>query len=495
MNVCSADEARKIDTRAMTHYHIPSLILMEHAAQKCAERIKKEGPDKKSVIVCGPGNNGGDGLAIARLLVLDRIRPYVFMMGSHMSESEKVQYDILKAMHVPIHTQVEEALLKITEADIVVDALFGNGLTRNIEGPYADVINHINACKNKVYAVDIASGLDATTGRILGTCIHADATIALDCYKRGHWIGQGLEVSGQIECADIGIPHDDSISPFQMIDEDLAKACLPIRKNHSHKGTFGKALMIGGCQSMHGAITMAAQACYHSGIGTLTLMIPDCIGDIIAYKMDSVMRQIVKSENGYFSNDILQKDISRYDIITIGNGLGRTEITKEIVKKVLKTDAPVILDADAIWGIQEQSELLNRSNETILTPHIKELSYILQRKTSDIANNPIEAALEFSKRFPNCTLILKSSITIIVKGNRRLIWAHPNSALAKGGSGDILCGIVTGLFGQNKDACKAAICAAYIHGKSADTKKDPAAFQPDDCIENINRIFVQLRKT
>lgn len=493
--ICTAKKARETDANAIQNYHIPSMVLMEHAAMECVKLIQCK---KKNVILCGPGNNGGDGLAIARLLHQNHIESYIYISSDHLSIDEQIQYDILESLNVEIHSDFNEVLEKITEADIIIDCLFGNGLSRNIEGKYAQLIEAINQSKAYIYAIDVPSGLDATTGNILGTAVQANETIALDCFKEGHFVNQGQKVCGTIHCVDIAIPYELHSDDIQYVDTNLIKNILPKRSPFSHKGTYGKALMIGGSQAMHGAITFAAKSCYHSGIGTLTLFIPDCINDILSTKMDCAMHICAPNQQGYFdesSIDLLKQNINSFNVISIGNGMGRSKVSQELVKVCLKSNLPVIVDADAFWAIQENEDLLNRQAPTILTPHVKELSYILKRSVKDIATNPIQAAKDFSKQYPNCTLILKSDITLISKGNQQYLYSKPNSALAKGGSGDILCGIVTGLYGQCKDSLQASLCAVYIHSHAAQTKKDPACVQPEDIIERINDVFIELRKS
>lgn len=492
--ICNAKTARETDAKAIQEHHIPSMVLMEHAAIECVKLIKCK---KKNVILCGPGNNGGDGLAIARLLHQNHIESYIYVSSSHLSIDEQTQYDILESLNIPINSDDQEVIEQIKEADVIVDCLFGNGLSRNIEGKYVDLIEAINQSNAYVYTIDVPSGLDATTGKVLGTAIQANETIALDCFKEGHFVNQGQKICGQVHCVDIAIPYELHSNYVQYVDTELVRHLLPERSPFSHKGTYGKALMIGGSQAMHGAITFAAKSCYHSGIGTLTLFIPDCISDVLSIKMDCAMHICAPNHQGYFDTgaiELLKQNIDTFNVISIGNGMGRSEVSKELVKVCLESDKPVIVDADAFWAIQDNVELLNRQADTILTPHVKELSYILNQSVKDIANNPIQAAKDFSKQYPNCTLILKSDITLISQGHQQYLYSKPNSALAKGGSGDILCGIVTGLYGQCRNSLQASLCAIYIHSHAAQTKKDPACVQPEDIIEQINDVFIKLRK-
>lgn len=496
--ICTAAQARLADKTAIHEYKIPSLILMEHAALGCTKIIQNHlQPGDQVLILCGPGNNGGDGLAIARLLQ----RPcFVYApKASSMSNDERIQWDMLEKNEQVHFSSFEETLSLIQNADMVIDAVFGNGLSRNIEDNYKTLIDAVNASNAFVISVDINSGLDATTGKILNTCIISDLTICLDCIKTGQLINDGKKVCSKLECIPIGIPQTihASLKTAILLDSEEAKQLLPRRSNDGHKGTFGKALMIGGSYAMHGAITMAARACYQSGIGTLTCFVPDCIHDILAQKMEFAMLKNGDDIDGYFSKDAAQKlsnEIGKYDIVTIGNGMGQQESTKELVQKALQLSTCTLLDADACWAIREHPELLRQDFSIILTPHIKEMTYLCHRSLSEILQDPFGTVQEFCASYPNGTLVLKSDITLIGHKNQMYVLHQPNSALAKGGSGDILCGIIAGLYGQCRNAFQAAAIGTYIHSCCAKQKKDPACFMPEDLIHQIPSVFQSLRE-
>lgn len=496
--ICTAAQARLADKTAIHEHKMPSLILMEHAALGCTKIIQKHlQPGDQILILCGPGNNGGDGLAIARLLQ----RPcFVYAPKvSSMSNDERIQWDMLEKNEQVHFSSFEETLSLIQNADMVIDALFGNGLSRNIEGNYKTLIDAVNASNAFVISVDINSGLDATTGKILNTCIISDLTICLDCIKTGQLINDGKKVCSKLECIPIGIPQTihASLKTAILLDSEEAKQLLPRRSNDGHKGTFGKALMIGGSYAMHGAITMAARACYQSGIGTLTCFVPNCIHDILAQKIEFAMLKNGDDIDGYFSKDAAQKlsnEIGKYDIVTIGNGMGQQESTKELVQKALQLSTCTLLDADACWAIRELPELLRQDFSIILTPHIKEMTYLCHRSLSEILQDPFGTVQEFCASYPNCTLVLKSDITLIGHKNQMYVLHQPNSALAKGGSGDILCGIIAGLYGQCRNAFQAAAIGTYIHSCCAKQKKDPACFMPEDLIHQIPSVFQSLRE-
>ena len=497
--ICTAQQARQADTLAIQQVHIPSLILMEHAALGCFSHLKSRLQKAQStVIVCGPGNNGADGLAIARLCKDHQIQCSVFLVDpEHLSIDEKIQWEMIQALGIPYTVHLEKGIQSIHQADLIIDALFGNGLDRPIQEPYTTIIQEINASNAFVASIDIASGLQATTGNALGICVHADQTLAIDCLKTGHYRNDGRKYSGRLICLPIGIPdhlHNTLKTALLLETKDIQ---IPLRDNHSHKGTFGKALMIGGSQSMHGAITMACQACYRSGIGTLTCMIPDCIQKIVGQKMEFAMNLCVPSQDGIFSIEgveTLDQEKSKYDILTLGNGMSRNETTALFVKHALESDRCVLLDADACWALKDQLALLDRDAPVLLTPHLKEMTYLCQKDLKAIQEDPFETVSAFCEAHPQCTLVLKSDFTLIGHQDKLYVWDHANSALAKGGSGDILCGILTGLYGQCRDPLQAAITGVMVHSLCADIKKDPASVMPQDLIEQIPIVFSSLRE-
>lgn len=493
--------ARSIDSSAINDYKIPSLILMEHAAIGCVKIIKNEvSIDKKICVLCGPGNNGGDGLAIARLLHHQGYDVFTSVPSREsMSVDENIQFEMIKSLNIEYSNELDTTLKNIRASDVIIDTLFGNGLSRDIAGNYETIINEVNSSNKLVYSIDIASGIHATTGKVLNCAIKANCTITLDCFKEGHWIYPGKEYCQNLKLVDIGIPkyiHEQSDKAVY-IDEDYVKSIFPKRDNHSHKGSFSKALMIGGSKEMPGAISLASKACAHSGIGTLTIMEPDCIGDILFQQMDFAMHIRCKDIDGHFDRSAveqLNKHIDNYDFVTIGNGMQRNDETIKLVEAVLKSNKPVIVDADGLWALSNLKELLKREYDTILTPHIKEMSYICGKSVKEILEAPFDGIRDFCKEYPNCTVILKSDITYIGYKNEVYVFSNPNSALAKGGSGDILCGIIAGLYGHRIRSVDAAVCAVYTHSKCANIKKDPAVISPEDLVNELNNVYGSLRK-
>lgn len=497
-SVCSSSQARKCDQLAIHSHHIPALLLMEQAAfQSCLlieEQIKA---DQNIVILCGPGNNGADGMAIARLLYQkDYAVKVIHPLYDLMSEDEKIQYNIIDALHITKTKDEQQAIEWISSCDCLIDCLFGNGLNRNIEEPYLSMIQTIHESKPYTISIDMPSGIHATTGQIMKNYIPCDLLISLDCFKEGQWIHPGNQAYQEITCVPIGIDASFHQKDTIYLDSSYIQKILPSRLIHAHKGTYHKACMIGGSQNMHGAIKMAAEACYRSGIGTLTLMIPDCIQTTIQNTCPFAMMLSYPSQNGFFhpqAIDLANTTLNNFDIISIGNGMGLNPVTEQFVSCVLQIEKIVVIDADGLNALQGQMDLLHRKAPTILTPHIKEMSVLMNCSIQDILKDPFGITRQFCLTYPNCILILKSSHTWIGQNDQLYLYSHPHSALAKGGSGDILCGIITGLLGQTSPL-EASLCAVAIHNQCAwQIKKDPASLLPADLIHAISSSFEYFR--
>lgn len=498
----SGQTAQAIDACAQNTLHIPSLILMEHAAIECVKQIENLVQENHSIfILCGPGNNGGDGLAIARLLYLNHYNVVCYCpRKQHMSESEKVQFEIIQSLNIPFTHSYLDAISQMKKSDVLIDALFGIGLSRSIEGNYKELIEASNELDCLTISIDMPSGIDATKGTMLGCSVDADYTISLDCYKIGQWIQDGVYSCGKLSCVSIGIPntlHERVLDPIVVLNEDLVRSMFPYRCNFYHKGMFGKALMIGGSSSMPGAISMAAKACYHSGVGTLTLMVPNCIADLMAIKLDVAMLLRANSHNNETfdrtSVSLLKNVIDNYSHVSIGNGMQKTASTDALVDCILHSHIPAIIDADAIQSVGKHLDWLNREEPVILTPHIKEMSDLTGLSIEAILSQPFDCVRNFCLAHPNCIVVLKSDQTLIGYQHQIYVLNAPNQALAKGGSGDLLCGIITGLFGQCQDALSAAVCGVYLHSLAAQTDLDGAVFQPDDLIHNLDDAFKKMR--
>lgn len=498
--ICSAQKARLADETAIHVYHFPSIVLMENAALKISHEIEKRFSKKNKVfIACGPGNNGGDGMAVARILFEKGYPVFIFTPNSGMSADEGIQFEMIQKLGIPYSSRFDEVYEKIQESTVIVDALFGSGLSREISGIYLDLIEAMNTSSAYKIAVDICSGLNGTTGQIMKIAFKSDLCLCLDCIKEGLLINQGPKLYKKIKCLSIQIPqriHQEAEDVNILLNKTAAKKLIPYRSDLLNKGKFGKALMIGGSINMHGALCMAAEACYHSGIGTLTLMIPDFLHDVFAIKLNCCMLLPAPSQQGVFSEnaaDFFNGHFHDFSQITIGNGMKKTKSTEKLVEAVLKSNKPVILDADAIGIAGKHKIWLKRKEPVILTPHVKEMADLCGCSIQDVLTNPLKILKEFTSEFENCTVVLKSDITFIADSKQCYSFIGRNSALSKGGSGDVLCGIISGLFGQCQNPIQSAAAGVYLHAKAASYFTDPASFQPEDIIRQLGKAFKNLR--
>lgn len=496
----SALQARQSDQNTIAS-GVPSLVLMENAARQIAGRIAAENP-RKVLFVCGPGNNGADGLAAARLLKQkNKNINIVCLFEGKSSPDEDVQITAARNAGIPIldYSHIDLIGDLDAETDIIADCLFGSGLSRPVAGKIADLILQINQTPAKVFSIDIASGLDGNTGEILGSAVKADVTLALDSIKEGQIRNDGPACSGNVEVFDILIPEQNHDCQFYVLDEELAASFLPKRSVSSHKGTYGKGLLVGGSLPMQGALAMAAKACFHAGIGTVTLYTPKEAAIALASKMDLAMIVSAPSMNGFFDLEAvvaLPELLKNYSVFLAGNGMGTGKGARLVMECLMESDVKLVADADGLNCLALKKELLARKSAYIMTPHVKEFSRLSGFSVSDILRDPVACARTFIEKYPNVTLVLKGEQTIVADRTRMAWICHPNSALAKGGSGDVLAGLITGLYAQVSDPFKAACLGVYIHNQASfeSLDIDPAFFTPLNLIENFNPVFLRLRR-
>ena len=508
MKAVTIKEMQGMDASAIYDYGIPSIVLMEHAAMAlCDYFLKNIKKEKHILILCGPGNNGGDGFALARLLVqagFSYVKIYCNVEYKDMSNDEYTNARIAENYHIPriITADLKEIKHMLESADIVVDALFGTGLTRNITGFYDQLILQLNVLEKYVISIDMPSGIHGDTAQIMGVAVQASKTLTFESYKIGQIIYPGSAYCGEVIPLSIQMPKEivEQVKGITILDDKIAKEMLPKRRSHSNKGSYGKALLIGGSKQMHGAITMCAKAALQSGIGTLTLFVPDCISFLLSLKLEESMIIEASSENGFFSMnavDELKRILPQFDLIIIGNGMGRNDVSRALVKTVLESDCACIVDGDALYEIGKMPNMLQRTSPTILTPHIKEMSYLTGRTVNDIIKKPFETIEAFLQTYPSLTLVLKDEHTMIVNKDVGYVNLSGNNALAKGGSGDVLCGIIAGLYGQSKCAISSACCGVYIHAISADFllhREDANSILPNDLILQLSKTFKKIRQ-
>lgn len=511
MKLATAAQMKELDRQAIEERMIPSIDLMERAAEGVTKAVLDFLPDRPNkcrvAVFCGAGNNGGDGIAAARQLFMKGVRVRVFQVGSfeRMTPDALEETRRLSECGVELELYVPENLSQSSWArnsHVLIDAVFGVGLSREIasESMYAAAINLINECPGKVVAADIASGVAADSGLVLGCAVKADRTVTFTRKKVGQVLGEGARLSGEVVVWEIGIPMDlqnKMVCSVQTIEKEYASAVLPKRKFDGHKGDFGKLLVIGGAVGYTGAPYLTASAAVRTGCGLVYLGVPSSIWTAEAAKCVSAMPFPLADKDGALSHRALPdiyKKLSGCDVLALGPGLARTANTERLVWDLLtEAQQPVVLDADGINALPGHIDVLDRrkGRVTILTPHDGEFA----RVGGDLSVGRIEAARMFAQEH-GCILVLKGHRTIVAtpEGNV-LVNTTGNSGLAKGGSGDVLTGIIASLLAQGATAVQAAALGVWMHGRAGDfaaQRLTEYSMTPADVIECLPEVFREL---
>ena len=514
MKLATAAQMRELDRQAIEERGIPSIDLMERAAEGVARAALSLLPEKASkcraAVFCGAGNNGGDGIAAARMLFLRGVRVRAFLVGSYekMTPDALEETQRLSECGVELEQYSPDDLSQSAWArssHVLVDAIFGVGLSREIaaDSAFAAAIRLINECSGAVVAADIASGVEADTGRVLGCAVKADKTVTFTFQKIGQAVGEGALLSGEVIVQDIGIPADLQkvmICQTQTTEQAFARSALPERKADGHKGTFGKLLIVGGAVSYTGAPYLSASAAVHSGCGLVYLGVPQSIWAVEAAKCVSAMPFPLADKNGGLSAKALsgvEEKLFGCDVLALGPGMSRNPQTEQLVLELLRrTQKPVVLDADGINALEGHIDVLDArcGRVTILTPHDGEFARI----GGDLSHGDrIRAAREFAVQH-SCILVLKGhrTITATPEGNA-LVNTTGNSGLAKGGSGDVLTGVIASLLAQGATPVQAAAAGVWMHGRAGDlaaARLTAYAMTPSDVIQRLPEVFRELLK-
>jgi len=464
----NAKEMKQADSNTIEKFKIPSLVLMERAALKVVEVIELEHLDTENVlIVCGCGNNGGDGLAIARILHVKGISVDVCMLGEYekCSNETKQQYDILNAYNVEIKKEIENK-----KYSLIIDAIFGIGLSRDIEGSYRNAILQMNELTAAKLAVDIPSGVHTDNGKIMGCCFYAEHTVTFAYNKLGLNLYPGADAAGKITVAEIGISKESFLGkePNTVVyqEEDLKK--LPLRTAASNKGTYGKVLVVAGNAEMAGAAYFSAQAAYFSGCGLVKVFTHEKNKTMLNTKVPEAI--LITYEGKKTEKEALTEAVHWADVIVLGPGIGMDEAAKTMLEIILKTSSvPMILDADALNLLAKEPQILKRPHtDLIVTPHLGEMSRLLDMPIDYIQKNLILTAEEFAREY-NVICVLKDARTIIsIPYGKTYVNLTGNHGMATAGSGDVLSGIIGGFLAGGISAETAAVLGVYVHGKSGD---------------------------
>lgn len=482
----TASEMREADSETIQRIGIPGIVLMENAGAGIVRAMEKHIENlgrKKVLVVCGKGNNGGDGFVIARLLFLKGNNVQIVLLGkikdlkgdarANAEAASKIMIPLLE-MGNGISSEFSHAM---RHTHVVVDAIFGTGLTRKAEGVTAKTIKQLNALKKFTVAVDIPSGIDSDTGQVNGPHIQSDLTLALGGFKRSHFLFPAAEAMGQIELVDIGIPGSvmNRVSEnVSLLEAQDISACFPKRKRNSHKGTYGHLLVIAGSRGKGGAAGLTALSGLRSGTGLVTLGCPETLIPSQEWSPMEVMSlPLPETRAGALSEHGLEtalEALKEKNALAIGPGLGTSSSTLKFFEALLpEINCPMVIDADGLNLLAKKKPLLKHLPKgTILTPHPKEMSRLTGLSTPFIQKNRLKTVQDFCKRF-KVTLVLKGAHSLVGLPDGR-IRVNPtgNAGMATGGSGDVLTGLIGGFLAQGLSSEKAALAGVYLHGLCGD---------------------------
>lgn len=496
--VVSAEEMRRCDSHMIQEIGVPSLVLMERAAEACVLETMKRCPDlrkdSKILSICGSGNNGGDGFAVARIFYVKGYHPAVWFAGNpdHMTSETKTQYEICRKLEIPVFFKEPD----LKDYRVIFDAIFGTGLSRNVEGTYREVILKINdAHKYGVFvtAVDIPSGIAADTGEVMGCAVHADLTVTMQFLKTGLLLPPGTEYAGCTVDAEIGILELPSATPIFLPEKKDLLKMLPDRSEFGNKGTFGKVLLVSGSKNMAGASLLASEAALRSGSGMVKLLTEEENRVIVQTSLPEVMLSTYQTTEEAIS--ALSQDLSWCTVAAAGSGMGNTERTFEIISWLLENcRKPLILDADALNVLDKKTEILDRhASELIITPHMGEMSRLTGIPVPVLKTDPVKYAREFASKH-RLTCILKDARTVTaLEDGTCFINVYGNDGMATAGSGDTLTGITASLKAQGAGA-ETAVLLHALAGDRAAMNKGKAGMKAGDMITALSEIYTELEQ-
>jgi NAD(P)H-hydrate epimerase len=491
LRLVTAAQMQGLDLKATKDCSIPSIVLMENAARSVCEVIEEicaQGQcacsgisGLKVLIVCGKGNNGGDGLAIARLLANRDAQVSVVLLGParELKNDPKINWDILHHSRVEIHEvriarQLNQVFCAHDDADVIVDAIFGTGFKGKPQGLFAQAIERMNRMDGLVVAVDIPSGIQADDGQKVGPAVQADATVTMALLKRGLVLYPGKDYCGDVWIGDIGVPANQFDQEGDTWLLERPDCGLPERPAYGHKGTFGTALVIGGSPGYSGAACLASMATLRIGCGLSKLALPVGLLGIAETKLLEVVKfGLPQTPEGALGLEALPATLALLataDALAIGPGIGTLPETRDLELKVLRSSrVPIVIDADGVSNLARSTGLLRALKvPVILTPHPGELSRLIDVSPEAINRDRIEIARRTAQDF-RVVLVLKGAPTVVASPGGQ-VYVNPtgNSGLGSGGTGDVLTGMIAGLMAQGQSALEAAKTGVYLHGLAAD---------------------------
>lgn len=484
MYIADQKEMQLLDQYTIEVLGLPGVVLMENAGSTVVQEVITDYPNKatKILVLAGSGNNGGDGFVIARRLIDFGYQVMLCLVASEdrLKGDAKIHFNVYKNRQLPLFyydgKQHDQLVTFIQTTDIIIDALLGTGVSGNVRAPMFKIINDVNESNKMIYAVDIPSGVNANTGEVANIAIKATKTITFVMPKRGFFLGNGPQYVGDWKVVDISVPSN-IVETLQLdlpllLDEATSKKAVPKRISNGHKGTFGHCLVIGGCVNYVGAPLYTAKAAFHTGVGLVSLAIPKSIYPIIATQCPESLLLPLNDEDGQFSNNALESlDFSKFKSIAFGPGIGRLVDGDVLLESLFKkrTSQTVVIDADGIYFLSNHLDKLKTyQGSIIITPHPGEMATLTGLTITEIEENRLQVAKQFATKY-GVYLLLKGHRSVLATPQGQL-WVNPygNDALGKGGSGDVLTGLITSFVTQGASPLEAMQAASYYHATAAE---------------------------
>jgi len=508
MIALTAKQMQNIDRRTSDKYGISGYELMLHASQCIFDAIRENLPDYKNktyFILCGKGNNGGDGYGLARLMYRDGLD-----VTAYSAADQKDSRSDAAAMKKNFNdaggraASIDQFLAhceSIADNTVIIDALFGTGLTKDLEESYLALIHSVNRSGAYIVSVDIPSGLNCDNGMVMGAAVHADLTVTFCCEKPAHILKHSAPICGKIVLKDIGIPDacvQEEPHLIRVYSKEDAIRILPKNTIDQHKGSCGKVLIVGGSKTMSGAPAMAGSAALRSGAGIVKLLVPESVFVPIVSKTTELMCVPMKETmfgtlSKHNLSEILEL-IPSFDSLVIGCGMSVDENTKELLYGIIRNcEIPMVIDADGLNILAaDPSMLLNTKGKIVLTPHEVEMSRLSGSTKETIHSDRIEAAGSFARKY-HSTVVLKGSNTVTASANADLyLNTTGNPGMATAGSGDVLSGVIGAFLARGLDSFDAAATGAYIHGLAGDhaaAARSEYGMIASDIIEHLSYVL------
>jgi NAD(P)H-hydrate epimerase len=514
MRILSAEQMREADRRTIDDLGIPSLVLMENAGRQVVaamEAFFQDLAERQVAIICGKGNNGGDGFVVARTLHQRGIEVSVFVVGqvAEIKGDARLNIEILGRLGVTVVEIADEGqwelhLSEISDHDLIVDALFGTGLKSALSGMYETVIADINGSGIPVVSIDVPSGMSADTPDLIGDCIEATVTVTLGAPKLPLILPPAEEKAGEVVIADIGIPAGiiDALegSRVELLTREQIRTLISPRAADVHKGDFGRVLIVAGSRGKTGAAILAAQGALKSGAGLVTIATPRSVLPIVAAHAPEYMTEpLEETVDGtvHFAAAEIVLGLAA-DVIAVGPGLGRGEGVATFVRELLdKTETPIVLDADALNAFADDPPALvgREGRDVIITPHPGEMARLVGCTIDDVQADRMGIARDFATSH-KLYVVLKGYRTLIATPDGK-VFVNPTGSpgMASGGTGDVLTGMLGAWLAQLLDAEAACRLAVYLHGAAgelADADQGEVSMTAVDLVQQIPEAVLEL---